>query len=185
MFTMRPHRARIIPGSTCCVHRKVPARFTSMTASQSAAFMRIARPSRVMPALLTSTSTRVFSLSTRAKASFTDSGELTSRLTRIDWPPQPGHAPISAASCSSCSMPRAANTTSNPARHKENAMARPIPRLAPVTTATRLLILAPYAVLVSDTHLNMAYQDLREFIRVLEKNHELTRIPFEVDPNLE
>ena len=31
----------------------------------------------------------------------------------------------------------------------------------------------------------MAYSDLREFIRALEKNHELKRIPFEVDPYLE
>src|SRR5215831_1652650 len=31
----------------------------------------------------------------------------------------------------------------------------------------------------------MAYQDLREFIRALEKNKELARIPFEVDPRLE
>src|SRR5438270_105268 len=31
----------------------------------------------------------------------------------------------------------------------------------------------------------MAYSDLREFIRALEKNKELTRIPFEVDPYLE
>src|SRR5947208_2971404 len=31
----------------------------------------------------------------------------------------------------------------------------------------------------------MAYQDLREFIRALEKAGELKRIPFEVDPVLE
>ena len=31
----------------------------------------------------------------------------------------------------------------------------------------------------------MAYDDLREFIRALEKNKELKRIPFEVDPHLE
>ena len=31
----------------------------------------------------------------------------------------------------------------------------------------------------------MAYTDLREFGRALEKNKELTRIPFEVDPVLE
>src|SRR5262250_2131574 len=31
----------------------------------------------------------------------------------------------------------------------------------------------------------MAYRDLREFIRALEKNHELKRISFEVDPYLE
>jgi len=31
----------------------------------------------------------------------------------------------------------------------------------------------------------MAYEDLRDFIRALEKNRELRRIPFEVDPKLE
>jgi 4-hydroxy-3-polyprenylbenzoate decarboxylase len=31
----------------------------------------------------------------------------------------------------------------------------------------------------------MAYDDLREFIKALEKNNELKRIPFEVDPRLE
>lgn len=31
----------------------------------------------------------------------------------------------------------------------------------------------------------MAYDDLRDFIRALEKNNELKRIPFEVDPRLE
>src|ERR1700687_308857 len=31
----------------------------------------------------------------------------------------------------------------------------------------------------------MAYTDLREFIRALEKHGELKRIPFEVDPELE
>src|SRR6201988_5029396 len=31
----------------------------------------------------------------------------------------------------------------------------------------------------------MAYRDLREFIRALEQNNELKRIPFEVDPILE
>ena len=31
----------------------------------------------------------------------------------------------------------------------------------------------------------MAYRDLREFIRALEQNHELKRIPFEVDPIFE
>src|SRR6201995_380477 len=31
----------------------------------------------------------------------------------------------------------------------------------------------------------MAYDDLRDFIQALEKNRELKRIPFEVDPILE
>src|ERR1039458_1486431 len=33
--------------------------------------------------------------------------------------------------------------------------------------------------------LAMAYSDLRDFIKKLEKMHELKRIPFEVDPVLE
>src|SRR5579862_7816578 len=33
--------------------------------------------------------------------------------------------------------------------------------------------------------MNMAYTDLREFVRALEKHGELKRIPFEVDPRLE
>src|SRR5205809_1019064 len=33
--------------------------------------------------------------------------------------------------------------------------------------------------------ISMAYHDLRDFIRALEKNKELKRIPFEVDPRLE
>src|SRR5215469_832710 len=32
---------------------------------------------------------------------------------------------------------------------------------------------------------DMAYNDLRDFIKALEKNNELKRIPFEVDPVLE
>src|ERR1700676_1728186 len=35
------------------------------------------------------------------------------------------------------------------------------------------------------SHILMAYSDLREFIRALEKNQELKRIAFEVDPHLE
>lgn len=31
----------------------------------------------------------------------------------------------------------------------------------------------------------MAHNDLRDFVRALEKNKELKRIPFEVDPHLE
>src|ERR1700682_3989752 len=50
-----------------------------------------------------------------------------------------------------------------------------MPRLAPVTNAVRVGIKLYI----------MAYADLRGFIRALEKNGELKRIPFEVDPELE
>ena len=59
---MRPQRLRIMPGSTCWMQRNAPSRLIFSTRSQSAGFMRTARPSRVMPALFTSTSMRVLSL---------------------------------------------------------------------------------------------------------------------------
>ena len=56
-----------------------------------------------------------------------------------------------------------------------------MPRLAPVTNAVRL---GPVWSAMVKLYI-MAYADLREFIRALEKNGELKRIPFEVDPELE
>src|SRR5271165_6866619 len=67
-------------------------------------------------------------------------------------------------------------------------MARPMPRLAPVTKATRLNIVL-LRKSVNFKHSNrrswMAYADLREFIKALEKNKELRRVSIEVDPVLE
>ena len=54
-----PGRATLdhrIGRATALVQRKTPLRFRLITACQSSVFMRISSPSRVMPALLTSTS---------------------------------------------------------------------------------------------------------------------------------
>src|SRR5215475_13468366 len=168
------------------MHRNAPFRLILSTRSQSDGFMRIASPSRVTPALFTNTSIRVLSRRVFAKPSFTLSADVTSRF-RVDASPE--HARISSATCSLRSISGEATTISKLARHSVSAMERPIPRLAPVTKATRLNIPSPEDVLVLNsryhTDVTMAYQDLRDFIRALEKNQELKRIPFEVDPILE
>src|SRR5471032_3310767 len=99
--------------------------------------MRTANPSRVTPALLTSTSMRPLSLSAFPKASLTESGDVTSRSTVMAWPL---HARISSATSWLLSIAGEAITMSKPARQSDRAVARPIPRLAPVTKATRLSI---------------------------------------------
>src|SRR5579863_1182767 len=63
------------------------------------------------------------------------------------------------------------------------AQAFPIPRLAPVTNATLLCMYFDHN--RKRRLAFMAYTDLRDFIRALEKHKELKRIPFEVDPVLE
>ena len=58
MLMMRPERAFSIERLTARVHRNTPVRLRSITLFQSEVFIRISRPSLVMPALLTRTSRR-------------------------------------------------------------------------------------------------------------------------------
>ena len=120
--------------SACCVQRCAPVRFVRSTASQSSAFMRTARPSRVMAALFT----RMSSLPNFSRAwrnpAFTCSASATSICTASASPPA---AAISATTPASFSALRAAATTRAPACASASAVARPIPCDAPVTSATR------------------------------------------------
>src|SRR5438445_2594513 len=103
-------------------------------------------------------------------------------------------ARISLATCSFSSSSGDATTMSQPARQSASAVARPMPRLEPVTNATRSDIVLLRNLLAKLNHSKkeepphhyfMAYTDLRDFIRALEKNGELKRISLEVDPILE
>src|SRR5450755_574795 len=164
MLMMRPQRCFIMPCITCCTARNAPVKLVESTASQSSFFMRSARPSLVTAALFTRISTGPAS----AKAALMDSCEDRSNVTHVD----PG---IAAEAASSFTASRAARITRAPVDASAWAQASPIPRLAPVTNAVRLGIKL----------YSMAYADLREFIRALDKHGELKRIPFEVDPELE
>src|ERR1019366_1257916 len=81
---------------------------------------------------------------------------------------------ICAAASSNLARSRDARITRAPPAASAFAHAKPMPRLAPVTRAVLFVIFKI-----------MAYADLRDFIRALEKHGELKRIPFEVDPHLE
>src|SRR3954466_461038 len=82
--------------------------------------MRISSPSRVIPALLTSTSTGPWRSSISVKARSTASASVTSHCT----PNSPSGAPL----------PRWVTATESPCSANERAMASPIPRLPPVTS---------------------------------------------------
>ncbi len=127
---MRPHRSRIIVSSTCWHARNAPVRLAASTASQSSFFMRSARPSLAMAALLT----RMSTLPALANASLMDSGEAMSIWTQVELG-------IVADAASSLAVSRAARTTRAPACASARAHASPMPRLAPVTRAVLFVII--------------------------------------------
>src|SRR5580698_3484629 len=120
--------------ATTCVRRKLPVRLVLSTSSQSARFMRSIRPSRVMPALLTSTSILLNFASTAFAAALMEASSAMSSANGSAWPPA---ARISSATEASLSAVRAARATTAPWAASSSAMARPIPWDAPVTSAIR------------------------------------------------
>ncbi len=116
--------------------RSTPSTFTSYIRVQSPGSADSTGSSPIAPpALLTRTSRRPAAVepgdsdATAAARPATDSGSVTSQATAVP--------PISAASASSRSTRRAAQTTENPAAARARAVAAPMPLLAPVTTAVR------------------------------------------------
>ena len=84
---MRPWRALSMLRLTARVQRKTPVRFRSSTWRQSCVFIRISKPSRVMPALLTSTSSRASRASTVFTIASVCSSSATSARTLQARPP--------------------------------------------------------------------------------------------------
>src|SRR3954449_11506400 len=116
---MRPQRARSMSFSARLVQWKAPLRFVSTTPAQSSSGIRMARPSAVTPALLTSTRTGPKRSWTSSNAACTEAGSATSAWTS---------APLPAL--------RPSVATVQPSLRSRSAMAAPIPRVPPVTSAT-------------------------------------------------
>ena len=110
-------------------------RLVSNTTFQSSLFMRSASPSLVIPALLTRISIRPNSLAVAANACLMESSDARSSSTTYA---SFDRERISAATCSSLSLRRAASATRAPASASASAQAFPMPPLAPVTNATLL-----------------------------------------------
>jgi hypothetical protein len=105
----------------------------SITASQSSSFMRMASWSRVMPALFTSTC-RPPSLRTICSMSASD---WAASVTFSTSPRLPGNAASASLTAAAPASEVAVPMTRWPCSASASAMARPMPREAPVTRATR------------------------------------------------
>ena len=135
---MRPPRCFIMVRVTALQQLNVPFRFTSITSSNEASSIFAMSPSRVMPALFTSTSMRpnVSSVaSTRRAASSMRETSAATAMART-----PSCSVIASASSRAASSERGLaqlTQTLQPASASSSAIARPIPRLDPVTMALR------------------------------------------------
>src|SRR3990170_5025761 len=134
MLTIRPPRCRIICRDTALVTRKVPFRFVRTTVSKSSSERRMRRLSRVTPALFTRTSIRPCSEITAWTAASTRGASPTSKGDRTPLPPALS-IPAS-TSRAAASLLAKFRTTTAPSEANLSATARPIPRDAPVTSAT-------------------------------------------------
>ena len=128
---MRPLRAFIMPRMTALEARNTEVRLVSSIACQSSSFMRISNWSRVMPALLTRIEIAPNSL---PMASMSASIALPS-VTFSTRPPPPWAASRSPIACAPAAVV-AVPITFAPSAASSSAIAAPMPRLAPVTSAT-------------------------------------------------
>ncbi len=141
-FTIRPQRALIIERNTDLHRRKVPARFVSITSLHSSSFMRTSKLSCVIPALLMRTETSPQRSEIRWTEASTNAGSSTRIIKPI--PRSPSHPSMFSTPLSVVDVP----TTKKPSSTRRSAMLFPIPRLAPVTSAVRsILIRFPRALL--------------------------------------
>ena len=112
-----------------------PRALVSKTASVTASSAVAMDSSRSMrPALFTRTSMRPWSLPMRANTSSTDEGLAQSQTWYSALPPA---AVTSSTTPTRFASVRASATTCAPSSANRREMARPMPVLAPVTTATR------------------------------------------------
>src|SRR5688500_15395810 len=123
MRMIRPRRSRSMPLAARLANRKVPVRLVSMTEDQSSSLIRSSRVSLVMPALATRTSTGPCASSTCVKAASTWAASVMSQRT--------SSAPSGAPPL------RVVTATLSPWAMNASAMARPMPRLPPVTRTDR------------------------------------------------
>src|SRR5688500_18306757 len=127
MSTMRPKRAFSMPFDARLTTRKAPVRFVSTTLVNSSSLMRRRSVSRVMPAFATTTSTGPRAASTSLNAWSTDAASVTSART-VSEPSGP-------------SPERAVTATQWPCATNSAAIAKPMPRLPPVTRTVRLVVM--------------------------------------------
>src|SRR5574341_1219545 len=139
MFTIRPPPVARSLGLASRMQKNAPSRFTASVRRQVSSSMSARRSiRRPIPALFTRASRRLNRSSTAANIRATAAASLTSACKATAVPPS---EPMAAA-VASASPRRDAKltTTAYPAAASASAILRPIPREAPVTSATLLMI---------------------------------------------
>src|ERR671918_2456511 len=130
VLTMDPPPARRIAGTMCFMPSHTPVWFTATIADHSSSVVSSTPLLVIVPALLKRTLIRPKRASASSTALAQSDEEVTSSLRA--WPP------ISAATCARSSSRRSQSKSFAPSRAKNLAVVAPIPRAAPVTTATLL-----------------------------------------------
>ena len=134
---IRPQRCARMCGSAAFDNRYGAVRLSSSVSSQKASLNSASgRGSALlpMPALLTRTSIGPNTDAARSRSVVESARSVRSQASAADSPPA---AAISETTASSSSVERATTTTGEPLAAIAIALARPIPRPAPVTRATR------------------------------------------------
>ena len=132
MKTIAPASERFIMGISALLTRRWDVRFRFRISSQSASDVCSNLPRRLPPALATRISTPANSASVRRAKTSAAAGSVMSKATAATFVP----CTASSASASfSWASPRAHTSRLQPSFARLWAMARPIPRLAPVMTA--------------------------------------------------
>ena len=131
--TRLPSRRPIMAGINARNVRNTPSRSVAIVSRQSASVISCSGAvGPAIPALATTVCTGPIS-SARSASAATEASSRTSQATGTAVPPAcPASATVSARLAGS----RALAATVNPAAARATVTARPIPRLAPVTTAT-------------------------------------------------
>ncbi len=134
MLMILPPPASRISRPAAWPHSSAPVTLTASTRAKTSAGKSRNGASVAMPALFTSTSTRRQRAATAANAASTLARSATSSTI--------AHAvvamgSIARATFSAAATSRSASTTAQPSSCSRRAIAAPIPRPAPVTTATR------------------------------------------------
>ena len=134
MFMILPLFCFIITGETACIKLNADFKFTLITISHWASDIRIIRPSRVIPALFTKMSMRPKSFTISVTTLCVSSKFAAFEAYPFTFTPK---AAISASvAFALSSMAKSVNAISAPSFANLIAIALPIPRAAPVITAT-------------------------------------------------
>src|SRR6266851_719551 len=131
---MRPKRCSTMNFCAARLIRNAPRRCTPSTMSQSSSDILNSRLSRMIPALLTTTTGGPSSAATLPTAVSTWPASLTSAPTATARPPA---AVISSTVPAQVPASRSRTATAMPSAASRLAVAAPMPRAAPVTMATR------------------------------------------------